>query len=270
MGKFRSIRLCIILSVVFIGLLIFACGDSTKSPSGPGPGGPIYQPPPAITPEMIDSANYYSDTEAALMALWYCDGLIPSGEVYVRFRDALRELRWTYWHDIPAVKIRFIFPAVPSQILVSLTDSAITEFRNGTYHAWDSLNVLFHLRSIDSLPLLEEMKYVRMSFEGRLHPDHLRLYYEMLPGVTGAEAIKYGGDWPNLYPWILDDKVTFLARDAWGDCPAGCTESHFYYFKEADTGFIYIGDWQFWTPVPDWWAEGRTAFCAYTTHSSCN
>ena len=263
------IRSIIWSSIFILASLVLACGDSDKNASGPGPDDPVDPPLPAITPGMIDSADF-ADTESALMTLWYCDKLLPDGNTYIMFRDALRDLRRIYWHDYPEVKIKFVFPSVPSQIVVYLTDSAIAEIRSGSYHAWDSLNTLFRIKNIDSLPLHEEMNHIRLSFEGQLHPNHLALYYKNLAGVTDAQAIKYDGDWPNLYPWILNNKVTFLARDAWGDCPSGCLESHFFYFKQGDSDMTYIGDWQYWTPVPDWWPEGRTAFCAYTFSSFCN
>jgi len=266
MGPKSTFQISILILFSVLCLLLLSCDNSD---SGAGPEDPIVINPPAITPGMIDSANF-PDEEAGMMALWYCDELIPSGDVYVRFRDALKELRREYCCTTPEVKIRFVFPSTVSQILIGLTDSAKAEYRNGTYHAWDSLNALFQLKSIDTSMFAGIFSTARLTFKGKLHPVHLALYYKNLPGVEYAEARAFGGDWSNLYPWILDDKVTFLARDAWGDCPSGCIESHFFYFKETDTGFAFIGDWSFWTPVPDWWEEGRTAFCAYRSHGSCD
>ena len=263
----RKLTGLILIIVILMMALLSSCGRSVRSTDDPDD--PVVPNPPAVTPGMIDSADF-PDEEAALMALWYCDQLIPAGEIYAQFRDALKSLRRDFGRSIPEVNIKFRFPAVVGELIIGLNDSAVAEIRNGTYHAWDSLNTLFRLKKIDTSFLSNDFNWVKLVFRGRLHPNYLALYYKNLPGVIYAEANGIIGDSPNIYPWILDGRVTFLARDAWGDCPSGCIESHFFYFKETDSGFELIGDWRFWTPVPDWWEEGRTAFCKYQPHGYCN
>ncbi len=268
MGIKATSQIVVLIILLLAAALLFSCSNSVNSDNqdlDDPPNGKL----PAVTPGMIDSADF-RDEEPALMALWYGDRLIPDRGLYEQFRDALKELRKTFKGSIPEVNIRFKFPSAVSQLMVILSDSAVAEYRAGNYTAWDSLNTLFRLQSIDTSLFSGSLSVARLTFSCILHPDHLALYYEELPGVDGATANLYGGDWSNLYPWILDGEVTFLARDAWGDCPSGCIENHFFYFKRIDSEFQLIGDWWFWTPVPEWWEEGRAAFCAYKSHGYCD
>lgn len=260
-------RALIIFSVSALALIacLLSCGNSGDSIIGgsakdldnDGPGRL-----PAITPEDIEESDR-AHKEAGLMALWYCDELIASAEIYLKFDTALKFLRNTYADSIPEVNIPFQFPSVVSQILVCLTDSAVQEFRNGTYHQWDSLNTLFRLEQMDTSVYFDITHSVKLTFKGQLHPKYLAGYYEQLEGVVWAERNGYMGDWPNIYPWILDGRVTFLVRNAWGDCPAGCIHSHLFYFKETDSGMEYLGDWQNCDPLPWWHEEAKAAFCKY-------
>ena len=268
MGTKATPRIIMLIFLLISAAFLFSCENSVNSDK-PDPDDPPDGKPPVVTPGMIDSAEF-SDEEAALMALWYGDQLLPDRELYRQFSDALKDLRKIFRNSIPEVNIRFKFPSAVGQLMVIFTDSAVAEYRAGNYTAWDSLNTLFRLQSIDTSLFSGSFPVARLTFKCILHPDHLALYYKELPGVKGATANLGGGDWSNLYPWILEGEVTFLARDAWGDCPSGCIENHFFYFKQIDSEFQLMGDWWFWTPVPDWWEEGRAAFCAYRTHGYCD
>jgi hypothetical protein len=257
----------IIFSVSTLALVacLLSCGTSGDSILGgsatdrdnDGPGRL-----PGITPEEIEGSDR-AYKEAGLMALWYCDELIASAEIYLRFDSALKLLRNTYADSIPEVNIPFQFPAVVSEILVGLTDSAALELQNGTYHEWDSLNTMFRLEEMEISMIYDIVRWVKLTFKGQLHPDYLAPYYEQLDGVESASRNGYIGDWPNIYPWILDGRVTFLVRDAWGDCPAGCICSHLFYFKETDSGMECLGDWLNCDPLPPWYEEAKAAMCMY-------
>jgi hypothetical protein len=205
----------------------------------------------------------YPDEEAELMALWYGGELIADSMLYLKFDDALQLLRSTHAESIPQVSIPFEFPYTISKITIGLTDSAALAYQAGDFNEWDSLNMLLGIKRIDTSMFFHMSHLLTITFNGRLHPERIVERYEPLNGVSYVHACAPAGDWPNTYPWIVDDCVTFLVREAWGDCPTGCGSSHFFYFKEFESGIKLIGDWESGTPLPDWWEEGRIAFCVY-------
>jgi hypothetical protein len=212
--------------------------------------------------------------QARKMALWYDNSLMPDSVSSDRFYQALVTLNDLYGEDMEVVKTEFELPYVENQLIVSLTASAAQEYINGTYTAWDSLNVVYNAVEIDTLHGFAVFGWVEIIFDGMYNMPQVADMYEMLEGINYADANGYGGDGPNNYPWIIEDKVTFLVREAWGDCPSGCIENYFLYFKQTDTGIDFIGAWDtIWDPqtTPDWWYEGRVSFCTYVGgHGICN
>jgi hypothetical protein len=244
----RNILIALIL--IASGCFILSC-ESDDSPTNS-------QPPPEPTP--IDSATYH---EARLMSLWYGDDIEADSAFTERFYVNLYNLREKYADSIPQVNIHFVFPAVISQILVGLTDSAAEQYVAGNYHALDLLNLIFEATSVDSGFHFDFFKSLKIVFNGIKNPLRLAEYYRNCDGVRYAERNGYMGDWACTYPWMVNDRVTFLVREAWGDCPAGCIYSHYFYFKETDTGMAFIGDWQACQPQPDWWDEVLPALRKY-------
>jgi len=55
--------------------------------------------------------------------------------------------------------------------------------------------------------------------------------------------------------------MTYLFRDAWGDCPSGCTSDRYWYFECSGGGCEFIGTWEpdVEPAVPLWWARARAA-----------
>jgi len=269
----RHMKISTVLVLFVFALFISGCSDS-ESPVTNDPPGQNSNPwagLPVITPEMIELANFSdSNLEPGLMALWYVDGLLASGTQFALFRDKLENLRESWSDSIDEVNIPFQFPYVPGELIVRLTETAAQEFLDGSYTEWDSLNTLFYLDRADTMPAFSTSRMVLLSFKGRLHPKYLAEYYVPLEGVESVTPNGYAGDWSNLYPWMVGDRVTFLARYAWGDCPSGCLNSHFYYFRENETGEMeFIGDWETGfdienpDPEPDWWTEARAAYDFY-------
>ncbi len=258
-----------ILGSAFIIFILFAfiisCSNSVNSPNDKPPSEknkPQLEDVIGYTPEDIIQSNY-PDREANLMALWYCNKLIPDIEIYNRFHDGINRLREEYGDSIPEVVIPFSAPWVPAEILVCLSDSADAEYEAGNYTAWDFLNERLFIKKIRE-PLHDLLNLYNLSFKSNLNPTILKSYYDTLPGVIFVEQNGYIGDWPCTYPWIINDTLTFLARDAWEDCPSGCINSHFFYFKETTDGFDLIGSWMKWEePEPGWWPEAKVAYDTY-------
>lgn len=202
--------------------------------------------------------------EALLMSLWVGDELRPDSALAIRLQNCLESLREEYRDSIWQVDIQFTHPWGPSLLIVGLTDSAANELRHDNYHAWDSLNNLFGLTSIDTSWIYNMSYTTVLRFEGLLNSKILKSYYDSLPGLEYVNVGVRIGDWPCTYPWIIDNKVRFLVREAWGDCPAGCIQSHFFYFKEIDDRFELVGDWILWAQdEPEWWTEAKVAFMRY-------
>jgi hypothetical protein len=109
-----------------------------------------------------------------------------------------------------------------------------------------------------------------LKFAGRLNPSLLAQYYGLLDGIVSIDITPIPGDFSNVFPWFVDGKLAFLFRQAWGDCPAGCMYSRFWYFKTEDTAFKFIGEFtaSYDSIAPQWWQEIKHAYCKFRSGSS--
>jgi hypothetical protein len=105
--------------------------------------------------------------------------------------------------------------------------------------------------------------FIILSFEGRLHPERLAELYMKIPSVVSAGPNHFFGDWSNVYPWFIDDGLSYLFREAWGDCPSGCMYSCYWYFEATISGVNSIGTWCPPGPEPEWWEEAKIALFHY-------
>jgi hypothetical protein len=209
------------------------------------------------------------NAEAEWIALWLSGELVAPESLYVKVLDSRTKLLEQYIDSIPEVAIEFDYPVFKSDIRLYFSDSAKSLIRSGDYHVWDSLNNYFKVVEIDTIAF-SSLYSARLSFSGRLNPSILCSEYISLPGVSKIYP-EYSliGDRPGMYPWIIDNYMTFLVRDAWGDCPSGCAQSHLFYFKESDDGIDFIGDW--YRPPDDepaWWEEAKIAWYEYAMYHS--
>jgi len=218
-------------------------------------GDPIFNPPAG-------------NEEAALMALWYGAELYIDETLFNRFKAALHEMRNKFEDSIEHVNISFMYPVSKESFAVHLTEEAVEQYRNGDYHAWDSLNKVFEVYEIDTLFYFGIFKSAYLHYNRLANPLIVKDMYAGLNGVEFTEPNGLVGDWPCTYPWIFDDKVTFLVRHAYGDCPSGCIYSEYYYFQETDTGMAYLGGYiPCYDPPhpeePEWWEEAKIILDAY-------
>ncbi|MFH1756265.1 MAG: hypothetical protein ABIA59_11255 [Candidatus Latescibacterota bacterium] len=203
--------------------------------------------------------------EAEEAALWLSGELEAPEELYLTIRDDLAQIRSAYHSGIPEVAITFFPPWVPGMLLLGVTDDAKRQIRLGIYHDLDSLNTLYHLADMDTSRLgRSSSNSISLIFKGRLHPGVLSAQYGLIPSLIYAEPNGWIGDWSNVYPWITDEGMTYLFRKGEGDCPAGCIDSYFWYFKITDAGIDYIGSWESGAPPePHWWMEAKQAYEHY-------
>jgi hypothetical protein len=211
------------------------------------------------------------DEEAELMALWMSGDVVAYERDYDRVREALDLVRTTFRDTVSFLdSIEFLYRVQESVIGLALTDSATGQLRAGAYTDWDSLNTLFQLIEIDT-SMLAVSQQVDLTFEGRLNPSLLSVYYAALPGVTGSFLYVRTGDYSNIYPWKSGNDFTFLLRSAWGDCLPQCDFNRFWYFRVGDGVADYIGEYLVDDPPiwPYWWEDAKVAFCRYISHRLC-
>jgi hypothetical protein len=244
---------------VLLALLVAmpACRDNPQPP-------PVLAPPPdalQTTPK--------PDSEAELAALWLSGEIVAPDDLYETIKQDLEAIRAAHGDDIDALDITFFAPWVPSQLLIAFDDDGVAKIRSGSWPELEALNDQFELAVFDTTrPSWRTRGAARLEFEGRRHPVRMATSYAALPEVVYAEPNGYIGDWSNVYPGKLADGMSYLWREASGDCPAGCINSHFWYFRVTDSGIDYVGnfEWDYATPPPDWWNEAKAAYEGYWTH----
>ncbi len=211
--------------------------------------------------------------EAKLAAIWISDEPIYPEDLTLDLQEKLAELRDKYGEEIPEVNINFIYSAVPKQLRVTFYPEVMGEVIYGEYDNWDELNEKYR---VSDIIIEEKFNWAKLVFEDQINPYFLSDLYAGLEGVRYANANGYGGDYPNIYPWIVDGKIAILVRDGWGDCPSGCIYNHFWYFKSGSNSISLIGEFEmdevWWeNPVfPSWWIEIEPAYCKYKTGEAGN
>ena len=154
------------------------------------------------------------------MALWLSGELSPPQELHLRLLRDLGAIRSVYGDSIERVnQIRFRAPWGVSQTIVGFDEETYPLVEAGDYHAWDGLNQTYQLSRTKTSTF---GRSVLLRLEGLLHPERLSDSYAALPGVTYAVPNGVAGDASNIIPSIGTGGITYIFRDAWGDCPAGC------------------------------------------------
>lgn len=216
---------------------------------------------PANGPEIVLT------DEAQLAALWLSDEIHVPENLALEIQNKLELIREQFSDQIPEVNIEFVFPVNPQAVYLTMEDYAFGEVKSGTYHEWDSLNQLY---GVDSIYIgSEEFRWINVIFNDYINPYILAPEYALLPGVKYSNEGISIGDWSNTYPWIIDGELAFLVRYAWGDCPAGCTYSKFWYFKSEGSQMVLAGNFEidddfYQNPsYPLWWDEIAPAYYKY-------
>ena len=194
------------------------------------------------------------------MALYLSGELVAPNNLREQVSQDLAAIRSEFGEEFPAVnRISFRLPWRPSSILVDLDDATAEEVANGEYHAWDELNEMYEVTDINQLQITPT---VVLDFEGMLHSGRLAERYADLPGVVQTWPNSIGGDGPTIYPRQTGNATSYLFRDAWGDCPAGCIYSEYWYFVCGGNQAAFIGHWaRHANPeVPDWWDEVKDEY----------
>ncbi len=259
MKKFNYVSVVLLILIV---LLAVACEKRHSTEPDPG-----YNPPD----EEIDPLDLTprENAEAEEGALYISSEIVAPQDLYEKVLDGFTRLREKFSDSISYVNIPFRLAFSPNGFTMGMSDSAVIAIRAGDYKVWDSLNNFYNCTSLDTVSSSWGPFYVYIKYEGRLNTYLIADMYEKMPGVIWASAGGAPGDWSCTYPWIdSTGNLTFLVRNAWGDCPSGCAVSHYYYFKMQSGDIEYIGDWGPTYPPPqisppDWWEEAKVAADAY-------
>ncbi len=239
-------RLALIALLGILLVPVIACGEEQKT-----------EPTPTSTPAA--ECTIKENEEAELIALCLSGDIVAPDTLYDRVLSDLAVIRSDFGDEFEIVNnIEFLPPWAPGSLIIGFEyeGNATTAqmVANGTYEAWDELNEIYEVTEIDTG--LMRTGGVLLHFKCRLHPRRLEELYEALPGVRYAEPNSYLGDYSNIYPRQIGDKITYLFRNAWGDCMVGCTGREYWYFSVEDGKPTFIGhyDPQRYTE-PDWYDE---------------
>jgi hypothetical protein len=239
----------LVLAVVLL-CLFNSCSKSTKNETKyPDP----VSPPIEGTPK--------ENEEAELMAICLSGELIAPDSLYEQIVTDLEAIRSQFGDSIEMVnKIKFM-PTwwMPNCLLINFDDTTGEKILLGEYDAWDELNLMYKVTQIKTRPVIPGFGcLVSLSFEGRFHPCHLAEQYRVLPGVMFAEPNGIEGDGSNVYARQIGNDITYLFRLAYGDCPAGCISSEFWYFVFNQGEPEYLGYFKLRRdPEPEWWEEAE-------------
>jgi len=110
--------------------------------------------------------------------------------------------------------------------IVPERQQTMVRFRTGD-KAFDDLNALLHLRGVEAGRLPGA---ALLCFDGRLNVPLAASLYQMLDNISYAEANYLGGDGPDVDASEDGGTWRVVFRDAYGDCPAGCTGEDLYFF----------------------------------------
>jgi hypothetical protein len=251
---------------ISILIMLLAALAAVISCSDKGTKSEVTDPPKAVVDHFPQTPR--EDAEAEWAALWLSEALVAPESLYQQVHSDLARVRAAYGDSISQLRTIFFGPQPRyTGIDVSLTDSAYAAYLLGDYHSWDSLNQYFGLVQTQILDLRPYGIWFFLSFRNRVNGDSLAGYYAHLPGVRRAEADGFGGDFSNVYPWRVGDQRTYLWRYGYGDCPAGCIDGQFWYFRVNDSTVEYLGTFvrtRVDTPgTPPWWEEAKVAYCRF-------
>jgi hypothetical protein len=235
-------------------VLYAACDEKALNPRGPE--GPDF----SITP--------MENEEAELLALQLSGEIMAPIPLYERIRSDLIKIRETWVDSIVYVNIKYTPYVKPSEITIGFASEWFDSAVAGTYHYWDSLNRFYPLDSIRFRPM---SNVAILEFHGRLNSRVLVDEYAGLIGFDYVYAAGGPGDWSILLANADTDNLKYFFRFAFGDCPSGCTNSHYYYFTVEQDSANYHGCYFSTYPPdsarPNWMdtaiAAGREYFSSY-------
>lgn len=182
--------------------------------------------------------------------------------LYNTIQSDLTAIRADYAVSVPNVSIKFRPWWVSSMLLIRVDEDLHQKILAHKRNALEAMNRTMGSTGMEPLYIFHpELPFFSIRFEGRKHPLRLAEVYRTVEGVTAAGANYYAGDGPSVYPWRVSGGMSYLFRNGFGDCLAGCMYSDFYYFRRANGRTEYVGSYKLGLdPEPAWWPEAKTAY----------
>jgi hypothetical protein len=222
----------------------------------------VVSPPPVLhRPDVLGL-----DGEAEEAALWLSGELTAPGPLYEAIHDDLAAIRSEYPMVAGDYAPRFTPWWLPSVVGILVTTELKNKILAHAPNPLDSLNTGLHGVSDGrfSGPYGSLGWQGSIRFAGRLHPQRLTEFYKTVPGVNNAFVDGPIGDYSNVYPRQIPGGMSYLFRFGFGDCPAGCEVSDFYYFRRVGEVTEFVGSFRtYFDPYPAWWPEASTAYCTF-------
>jgi hypothetical protein len=178
---------------------------------------------------------------AVILALELSPELLPPPSLVAALREDLAAIN-TY--DGFFAQFRAVPDRVPGYILVTLTDSAWSEYLAGQYHGLDALNQQYGPVHI---VVHSFIKTLDLDFDQPYNPPALVSLYAGAPGVRYVGPNSMFGDPPT------DIASTTLGRyvytSGWDDCPSGCLHHHYWEFQVTGGTATLLRSWGDDVPV---------------------
>ena len=174
-----------------------------------------------MTPSSPDDLH-----DAQLIAIVISGELTPPVELTEAIYNDLLLIKSAY-PEIADIHYRPTYS--PKTMIIGLTNQAMTDFKNGQYHALDELNVTYGVVGIKTFDFINA---VVLQFDQIYNIELLSEIYEntVSEGIRYVEPDYMIGDGDTIIP----DPPIYTFIRAWGDCPAGCIFQEYYYFHIKD------------------------------------
>ena len=216
----------------------------------------VAREPPAPEPES-EVMVFLDIEEAEQIALYLDDGVRLDRFLMKRVFYDISLIRGAFRDWVEAVDyITFHPPCTGDAVAIRFDDESYARAVAGSYEPWRELNDRYGPVSMQNE---DDLRTVIVFFDGFYNHRALAGEYARLPGVIEAVCVPPIGDSQNIPARRTDTGITYLFRDAWGECTAGCENNEFYYFVCENDDAVYIGSWN---PAeraspPEWWTEAR-------------
>ena len=195
------------------------------------------------------------DREAELVAMCLSKEFVAPEELYAQVLDDLAAIRSAFGGELAVInEITFMPPWQESAVVVAFNESTAAEIAAGEYTGWDELNRELHLIDYN---FTAEVGWALLYFQGLLHPRCLCRRYKGIPGAKDTMPNFYMGEVSNIYARSTGGGITYLFYRGAGDCPSGCTEEDYWYFKFDQGQPVLVGERLEGQPEPGWWKEAE-------------
>lgn len=201
------------------------------------------------------TVEYTYDNEAATMAMWYYDSLKPPDSLAQKIYNEM-SLIDTQWNDSisdwsidvrseaslhPDMNIQylqFISPWVPSILFINFTAASFATIKDKTHLQFYAL---INQLDFDSL-YIGTANNTRLYFNGLQNSGILTNMFDSITGTTSIDIKRVFdvGGYSNIFPYLESDNPKYFYIFSWGDCPAGCINSHIFYFEIQNNNAVLI------------------------------